>query len=39
MEVWFRDKCVMEEGYRGEIWECLGGWHMKKVTSAYGVSL
>ena len=24
MEVWFRDKCAMEDGYRGEIWECLG---------------
>ena len=23
MEVWFRDRYIMEEGYEGNIWECL----------------
>ena len=40
MEVWHRDRCFMEEGYRGKIWEYLG-WlvHEKGDKCVYGVSL
>ena len=39
VEVWVRDKCVMEEGIEAKYGNDWGGWCMKKVTSAYGVSL